>query len=129
MLVMFSVIAAIIIVAPISFYELSPHSSGISVKSFNTVTNLTFAVNFTKYTETSIQFNPNYENFSSVTMIDQNGSNSSALEIEGYIFEDFISSQGFYILGLNMSDNFEKALKIRELAKKHNEFFKESIPL
>ena len=28
-----------------------------------------------------------------------------------------------------MSDNFEKALKIRELARKHNEFFKESIPL
>ena len=102
-LVMFSVIAAIIIAAPISLYEFSYHSSGISVKSSNTVTNLTFAVNFTKYTDTSTQFNPNYENFSSVTMIDQNGSNSSALEIEGYIFEDFVSSQGFYILGLNFS--------------------------
>jgi hypothetical protein len=100
---MFAVIAAIIIVAPISFYEFSSHSSGISVKSSNTVTNLTFAVNFTKYTDTSTQFNPNYENFSSVTMIDPNGSNSSTLEIKGYIFEYFAASRGYYTLGLNFS--------------------------
>ncbi|MCL4451418.1 MAG: hypothetical protein M1327_02170 [Candidatus Thermoplasmatota archaeon] len=36
-------------------------------------------------------------------MIDQNGSNSSVLEIEGYIFEYFAASRGYYTLGLNFS--------------------------
>ena len=105
MLVMFAVIAAIIIAAPISLYELSLHSSGISVKSSNTVTNLTFAVNFTKYTETSIQFNQNYENFTSVTTLDQSNANTSIIEINGMVLELYGASYGFYWLIFNFSVN------------------------
>ena len=105
MLVMFSVIAAIIIVAPISFYEFSSHSSGISVKSSNTVTNLTFAVNFTKYTDSSIQFNQNYENFTSGTALDQSNVNTSIIEINGMVLELYGASYGFYWLIFNFSVN------------------------
>ena len=107
MLVMFAVIAAIIIAAPISLYEFSSHSSGISVKSSNTVTNLTFAVNFTKYTETSIQFNPNYENFTSETILDKGGLNQSILETSGIIREYYSQGGGsFVLLNFNVSGSF-----------------------
>ena len=106
-LVMFSVIAAIIIAAPISLYEFSYHSSGISVKSSNTVTNLTFAVNFTKYTETSIQFNPNYENFTSQTILDKGERNQSILETSGIIREYYSQGGGsFVLLCFNVTGSF-----------------------
>ena len=104
-MIVFAVIAVIIVAVPVSFYELSPHSSGISVKSSNTVTNLTFAVNFTKYTDSSIQFNQNYENFTSVTTLDQNNANTSILEINGMVLELYGASYGFYWLIFNFSVN------------------------
>ena len=106
-MIMFAVIAAIIIVAPISLYEFSSHSSGISVKSSNTVTNLTFAVNFTKYTDTSKQFNPNYENFTSETILDKGGLNQSILETSGIIQEFYGQGGGsFVLLNFNVSGSF-----------------------
>ena len=104
-MIVFAVIAAIIVAVPISFYEFSSHSPGINVKSSNTVTNLTFAVNFTKYTDTSTQFNQNYENFTSVTTLDQNNANTSIVEINGMVLELYGGSYGFYWLIFNFSVN------------------------
>jgi hypothetical protein len=104
-MVLFAVIAAIVIVAPISVYELTRTNPGINVTSSNTVTNVTFAVNFTRYTDSSIQFNPNYLNFSSVTVIDKNTLNLSTLEIDGMAFEFYSESTGWYFVSFNFSVN------------------------
>ncbi len=101
----FAVLAAVIVAVPILFYTImgSDADTGIAVTSSNTVTNVTFAVNFSKYTDTSIYFNPNYENNSSITYVDQSGSNRSTLKMISTAFEFADPINGYYAFEINFT--------------------------
>lgn len=101
----FSVLAAVIVAVPISFYTImgSDADPGIAVTSSNTVTNVTFAVNFSKYTDTSCYFNPNFEKNSSITYVDQSGSNRSTLEMISTAFEFADQTNNHYGFTINFT--------------------------